>query len=206
MSCIFKGVCKAMGVGAVDTTAWRPQSNGAVERLNRSVIESLRRCTAGNNWDTTLPMVAFAIRTTVHASTGFTPAKLVFGHELRLPQPFQEEERLILPVEPEEPQETAILRNPLGIVNGVIDDNVGGLEIRRSTRVKKPTGWRPPDLQAWIFGGSGLEDDALSILASAKLRIYRYFVQVGLGEAVEDPLIAWSRTLQRRGLLLLAPL
>ncbi|UYV74138.1 hypothetical protein LAZ67_11002223 [Cordylochernes scorpioides] len=38
---------------------------------------------------------------------------------------------------------------------------------------------RPPDLQAWIFGGSGLEDDALSILASAKLRIYRYFVQVG---------------------------
>ncbi|UYV76846.1 hypothetical protein LAZ67_14002175 [Cordylochernes scorpioides] len=60
---------------------------------------------------------------------------------------------------------------------------------------------RPPDLQAWIFGGSGLEDDALSILASAKLRIYRYFVQVGLGEAVEDPLIAWSRTLQRRGLL-----
>ncbi|UYV77270.1 hypothetical protein LAZ67_15000299 [Cordylochernes scorpioides] len=58
---------------------------------------------------------------------------------------------------------------------------------------------RYPDLQAWIFDGSGLEDDALSILASAKLRIYRYFVQVGLGEAVEDPLIAWSRTLQRRG-------
>ncbi|UYV66108.1 hypothetical protein LAZ67_4000302, partial [Cordylochernes scorpioides] len=57
---------------------------------------------------------------------------------------------------------------------------------------------RPPDLQAWIFGGSGFEDDAISILASAKLRIYRYFVQVGLGEAVEDPLIAWSRTLQRR--------
>ncbi|UYV72559.1 hypothetical protein LAZ67_9003698 [Cordylochernes scorpioides] len=51
--------------------------------------------------------------------------------------------------------------------------------------------------KAWIFGGSGLEDDALSILASAKLRVYRYFVQVGLGEAVEDPLIAWSGTLRR---------
>ncbi|UYV70935.1 K02A2.6-like [Cordylochernes scorpioides] len=92
MSCVYKRVCKAMGVGAVNTTAWIPQSNGAVERLNRTVIESLRRCTAGNNLDTTLPMVAFAIRTTVHSSTGFTPAKLVFGHELRLPQPFQEEE------------------------------------------------------------------------------------------------------------------
>ncbi|UYV61454.1 hypothetical protein LAZ67_1004908 [Cordylochernes scorpioides] len=56
---------------------------------------------------------------------------------------------------------------------------------------------RPPDLQAWIFG-SGLEDEALTILASAKLRIYRHFAQVGLG-GVEDPLIAWSRTLARRG-------
>ncbi|UYV78493.1 hypothetical protein LAZ67_16001754 [Cordylochernes scorpioides] len=65
---------------------------------------------------------------------------------------------------------------------------------------------RPPDLQAWIFGGSGLEDDAISILSSAKLRIYRYFVQVGLGEAVEDPLIAWSRTLQRRGFLPPSPI
>ncbi|UYV64813.1 K02A2.6-like, partial [Cordylochernes scorpioides] len=300
MSCVFKGVCKAMGVGAVNTTAWRPQSNGAAERLNRTVIESLRRCTAGNNWDTTLPMVAFAIRTTVHASTGFTPAKLVFGHELRLPQPFQEEELnpicedsitemavfyerelveevekmremvrqtyldeqqearakfearelrtfemgdLVLvkrmhetkgrhkfepryrgpyevaqragdtvyllkdletgnldkihidkmkayhapvrtypagdkniqeqtndvindedhwvhptypiyshrPVEPEEPQETAILRNPLGIVNRVICGNVGGLEIRRTTRVKKPTGFFTPDQDFEIF-------------------------------------------------------
>ncbi|UYV65464.1 hypothetical protein LAZ67_3004441 [Cordylochernes scorpioides] len=53
---------------------------------------------------------------------------------------------------------------------------------------------RPPDLQAWIFGGSGFEDDALTILASAKLRVYRHFVQVGLG-GVEDPLIAWTRTL-----------
>ncbi|UYV81335.1 K02A2.6-like [Cordylochernes scorpioides] len=84
------GICKAMGVSAVNTTAWRPQSNGAVERLNRTVIESLRRCEASSNWDDILPMVALAIRTTEHSSTGFTPAKLVFGHELRLPQPFQE--------------------------------------------------------------------------------------------------------------------
>ncbi|UYV82468.1 hypothetical protein LAZ67_21002318 [Cordylochernes scorpioides] len=90
ISCIFKGICKAMRVSAVNTTAWRPQSNGAVERLNRTVIESLRRCEAGSNWDDILPMVALAIRTTEHSSTGFTPAKLVFGHELRLPQPFQE--------------------------------------------------------------------------------------------------------------------
>ncbi|UYV74986.1 K02A2.6-like [Cordylochernes scorpioides] len=38
------------------------------------------------------------------------------------------------PVEPEEPKETAIIRSPIGIVNGVFGDNIGGLEIRRSTR------------------------------------------------------------------------
>ncbi|UYV82408.1 K02A2.6-like, partial [Cordylochernes scorpioides] len=90
ISCVFKMICNAMGVSAVNTTAWRPQSDGAVERLNRTVIESLRRCEAGSNWDDILPMVALAIRTTEHSSTGFTPVKLVFGHELRLPQPFQE--------------------------------------------------------------------------------------------------------------------
>ncbi|UYV67534.1 hypothetical protein LAZ67_5001140 [Cordylochernes scorpioides] len=31
-------------------------------------------------------------------------------------------------------------------------------------------------------------------LLSAKCRIYRYFVQVGLGVGIADPLIAWKRT------------
>ncbi|UYV63163.1 hypothetical protein LAZ67_2003324 [Cordylochernes scorpioides] len=52
---------------------------------------------------------------------------------------------------------------------------------------------RPPDLQAWIFG-SGVEDDALTIL----WRIYRYFVQVGLGGEVKTTRahIAEARTRQ----------
>ncbi|UYV76084.1 K02A2.6-like, partial [Cordylochernes scorpioides] len=90
ISQVFKGVCKALGISAVNTTAWRPQSNGAVERQNRTVIESLRRCACGSNWDNILSMVAFAIRSTEHASTGYTPAKLLYGYELRQPQPFEE--------------------------------------------------------------------------------------------------------------------
>ncbi|UYV81111.1 hypothetical protein LAZ67_20000057 [Cordylochernes scorpioides] len=55
---------------------------------------------------------------------------------------------------------------------------------------------RPPDLQAWIFG-IDLVDDELAILASAKSRINQYFIQVGLGQAIEDPVIVWRRTLSR---------
>ncbi|UYV65328.1 hypothetical protein LAZ67_3003963 [Cordylochernes scorpioides] len=45
---------------------------------------------------------------------------------------------------------------------------------------------RPPDLQAWIFG-TGLIEDDLAILASAKSRINRYLVQVGLARPSSTP-------------------
>ncbi|UYV66826.1 hypothetical protein LAZ67_4003010 [Cordylochernes scorpioides] len=45
--------------------------------------------------------------------------------------------------------------------------------------------------------GTGLVGDELAILASVKSKINRYFVQVGLGQAIEDPVIAWRRTLSR---------
>ncbi|UYV79912.1 hypothetical protein LAZ67_18001028, partial [Cordylochernes scorpioides] len=56
---------------------------------------------------------------------------------------------------------------------------------------------RPPDLQAWIFGGSGLEDDALTILASAKLRVYRHFSRL---ESLHLELVALNE--QCQGILL----
>ncbi|UYV63353.1 hypothetical protein LAZ67_2003826 [Cordylochernes scorpioides] len=55
---------------------------------------------------------------------------------------------------------------------------------------------RPPDLQDWVFGHS-LDDDALAILASAKTRIYKYFLGAELRSVQEDPLLVWRRTLSR---------
>ncbi|UYV67836.1 hypothetical protein LAZ67_5002189 [Cordylochernes scorpioides] len=56
---------------------------------------------------------------------------------------------------------------------------------------------RPPDLQSWIFGHD-LEDDALAIMASAKTRIYKYFLGLEMRGVQEDPLLVWRRTLSRR--------
>ncbi|UYV72164.1 hypothetical protein LAZ67_9002049 [Cordylochernes scorpioides] len=47
---------------------------------------------------------------------------------------------------------------------------------------------RPPDLQSWIFGHD-LVDNALAIMASAKTRIYKYFLALELR--------VWRRTLSR---------
>ncbi|UYV81862.1 K02A2.6-like [Cordylochernes scorpioides] len=67
-------------------TVFMSRSNGAAERLNRTVIESLRKCASGSSWDELLPLVAMSIRSTLHASTGYSPAKLLYGYEMRLPE------------------------------------------------------------------------------------------------------------------------
>ena len=36
-------------------------------------------------WDTYLPYIMFAYRSSIHSTTGFTPNKLLFGREVRLP-------------------------------------------------------------------------------------------------------------------------
>ena len=37
------------------------------------------------NWDVLLPFVMMAYRNSVHASTGFTPYRVLFGQEMVLP-------------------------------------------------------------------------------------------------------------------------
>lgn len=39
----------------------------------------------GVDWDEAVPMALFAVRDSVHESTGFSPFELVYGHEVRGP-------------------------------------------------------------------------------------------------------------------------
>jgi transposase InsO family protein len=40
---IFLAVCRELGIAEIFTTAYHPQTNGQVERFNRTIINSLRR-------------------------------------------------------------------------------------------------------------------------------------------------------------------
>ncbi|UYV82146.1 hypothetical protein LAZ67_21001132 [Cordylochernes scorpioides] len=65
------------------TTAYHPQTNGLMERLNKTIADMLSVYVDVNqkNWDRILPFVTFAYNTAKQESTGFTPFFLVHGQE-----------------------------------------------------------------------------------------------------------------------------
>ena len=84
---LFREFCKLFGIDKTTTSPWRPQSDGMVERCNRT-LETLIRLYINKNqddWDELLPICAMAYNGSVHSSTGFSPFFLMFGREMRMP-------------------------------------------------------------------------------------------------------------------------
>ena len=84
---LLKEVYQLLGIVKTRTTPYHPQSDGLVERFNRTLLNLLSLAASENEheWDLHLPMVMLAYRTSVQESTGCTPFYLMFGREARLP-------------------------------------------------------------------------------------------------------------------------
>lgn len=84
---LFTEVMSLLGISKTRTTAYHPQSNGEVERFNRTIAAMLSHYVAADqrDWDDYLPTVLLAYRSSVHSSTKQTPFMLMFGRELSLP-------------------------------------------------------------------------------------------------------------------------
>ena len=77
----------SVGAHVCYTSPYHHQANGLVERWNRTLMDMLRPMTElePKRWDEFLPAALFAYRTTIHASTGNTPAFLTTGRDIELP-------------------------------------------------------------------------------------------------------------------------
>jgi hypothetical protein len=67
------------------TTAYHPESNGAVKRLHRCLKDALRARAAAATWSEELPFVLFGLRAQPREDTGLSPTEAVFGAPIVLP-------------------------------------------------------------------------------------------------------------------------
>ena len=75
-------VFTALEVRHVTASAYRPQTNGLVERFNQTLAGLLRLyANKYEQWDDLLPYVLYAYRTTYHEAVGNTPYYLLYGVE-----------------------------------------------------------------------------------------------------------------------------
>ena len=81
---LFREVCRLLQIEKTRTMPFRPQSDGLVERLNRT-LKSLLKAFVNehhNDWDGHLSYLMCAYRSTIQDSTRCSPNLLMLCHEI----------------------------------------------------------------------------------------------------------------------------
>ena len=86
-SIIFQEICKLLQITKNRTSPYHPESDGMVERFNRTLENGLTMFVNENqtDWDQHIPLFLMAYRTAVHETTKMTPSKMMLGREIRVP-------------------------------------------------------------------------------------------------------------------------
>ncbi|KAL5479133.1 hypothetical protein EMCRGX_G022617 [Ephydatia muelleri] len=85
---VIKNICDLLQIRKTRTSPYHPQSDGLVERFNRTLLNllSIAVVDAERDWDVQLPLLMFAYRTSMHETNGVTPFEMMFGREVVLPE------------------------------------------------------------------------------------------------------------------------
>jgi hypothetical protein len=81
-----------LNISHKQTTAYHPESNGAVERLHRRLKDALCARAALATWSEELPFVLLRFRAQPREDAGLSPAEAVFGAQIVLPNEFLQNE------------------------------------------------------------------------------------------------------------------
>ena len=80
-------LCKNLRIDKVRTPAYKASTNGAVERLHRTLNAMLGKVILEHqrDWDLWVPIVMAAYRASPHSATKVSPNKLILGRETDMP-------------------------------------------------------------------------------------------------------------------------
>ena len=84
---LISHICQLLKIRKTRTTPYHPQSDGLVERMNRTILSMLAICAKDHptDWERHLRQVCLAYNSSLHPTTGYTPFFLMFGRQARLP-------------------------------------------------------------------------------------------------------------------------
>ena len=87
MSGVFQQVMHELGIKQYRSSAYHPESQGALERFHQTLKNMIRSYCfdTEKDWDEGIHLLLFAVRESVQESLGFSPFELVFGHTVRGP-------------------------------------------------------------------------------------------------------------------------
>ena len=151
----MRQVFNLLDVKKLRTSPYHPQTDGQVERLNRTLKQILTAYVNKDHsdWDVHLPLALFAYRNSVHSSSGVSPFKAVYGREANTP--------LVLMSTPAEAREKFIsnycdeLEKTLKDVQRVVRKNIGEAQRKQKkaydcrNSVKKETPFKQGD-RVWL--------------------------------------------------------
>ena len=82
MSGVFQQVMHKLGIKQYRSSAYHPESQGALERFHQTLKIMIRSYCfdTEKDWDKGIHLLLFAVRESVQESLGFSPFELVFGH------------------------------------------------------------------------------------------------------------------------------
>lgn len=90
---MFEELCRILKIKHLATTAFHPQTNGALERSHKTLKEFLRCFPESDpNWDEMVHFATFFYNTSPHVTTKLTPYEVVFGELATIPCSLKKEE------------------------------------------------------------------------------------------------------------------